>query len=297
VTDPDAYHQGVLALKQSPYLHWPAHVHLETFAQCNAACRFCPYPELDRIGTRMPDSLIEKIVGDLGDIPKSLQFQLSPFKVNEPFLDHRLFDILALINGKLPNASITLTSNGTPLTDKKIAQLAEVRNLAYLWISFNDHRPAHYEESMSLPYGRTMERLHLLHHKKAIGEVTCRIVLSRVGDGSPTDGEFAYWVKTVFPCFEAFVFRRGNWLHQVRRSPSAGELDVPHVACRRWFELSITATGTVAHCCMDGKAAYPIGDVRQQHALEIYNSPGYRHLREHVLDRHDAEPCNACSFF
>ena len=96
-----AYQSQIEAARKSPYLDFPAHVHLETNALCNAACTFCPYPTLERKGAKMPDALIAKIIEDLRDIPQTLPFQLSPFKVNEPFLDTRLFSILAQINRAL----------------------------------------------------------------------------------------------------------------------------------------------------------------------------------------------------
>ena len=126
------YNQNVSNLKNSVYLDFPAHVHLETFAKCNASCNFCPYPQLDRIGEKMGDELIQKIISDLEEIPKNVPFQLSPFKVNEPFLDTRLFDILDMIQNRLPNASVTLTSNASPITEKKIKQLNRLNNINYL---------------------------------------------------------------------------------------------------------------------------------------------------------------------
>jgi hypothetical protein len=45
-------------LQASGYLDYPALVHLETRAVCNAACNFCPYEKLERKGTVMPDALI-----------------------------------------------------------------------------------------------------------------------------------------------------------------------------------------------------------------------------------------------
>ena len=73
------YQDGVAKLRRSPYMQYPAHVHLETMAVCNAACEFCPYPSLERQGTKMSDALIKKVVGDLADIPRNVPFQLSPF--------------------------------------------------------------------------------------------------------------------------------------------------------------------------------------------------------------------------
>lgn len=289
----EQYQQRVLELKRSHYMNWPAHVHLETLALCNAACSFCPYPSLARQGEKMPDELIEKIIDDLTDIPRKLPFQLSPFKVNEPFLDKRLFDILHTVNEKLPNAAITLTTNASPLTQETLRRLLQVKNLGYLWISFNDHRPDEYEKVMQLPYRRTIERLDELHARKAMGDIPFRVVLSRVGDGSAMDAEFCRWVATHYPAFETSVFQRGGWIGQVEMDTP---LEVPQVGCARWFDISITATGVVAHCCMDGQAAYPIGDTRKQHVLEIYNSPAYRALRENLVTRMEAVPCNKCSF-
>ena len=287
-----SYQMRVEAYRQTPYLDYPAHVHFETLAKCNAACVFCPYPTMERKGTMMPDALIAKVIGDLQDIPSTLSFQLSVFKVSEPFLDVRLFDIIGDINAKLPNATITLTSNASPITEDKLAQLAKIKKCGYLWISFNDHREKEYEATMKLPYKRTIERLNLIHQKRSSGELNIRIVLSRIGDSTSVDQEFVQWVRINYPLFETSIFPRGNWLGQT----GAPDLVVPNVGCSRWFDLSITATGTVAHCCMDGKAEYPIGDVNTQHCLDIYNAPHYRQLRESTFTRADAIPCNRCSF-
>lgn len=55
-------------------------MHLETISVCNATCTFCPYVELDRIGTRMSDDLLQKVIADLTEMRPHVQFNLSPFK-------------------------------------------------------------------------------------------------------------------------------------------------------------------------------------------------------------------------
>jgi hypothetical protein len=291
--DPFAnYRAHVEKLRRSAYMDFPAHVHLETLARCNAHCSFCPSDKLERRSARMPLELIQKIVGDLEGIPRDLPFQLSPFKVNEPFLDTRLFEILELINRRLPNAEITLTTNASPVTDEKLERLRGVRNLGYLWISVNEYEPKQYERVMGIPFARTIERLASIHTAKVQGKLSFMVVLSRVGDGTIRDARFAQWVRTNFPGFEVSIFRRGAWLGQV---DTKTEL-VPDVGCMRWFDLSITATGKVAHCCMDGMAAHVIGDVATTNALEIYNRYPYRALREQTQSRRTASPCNTCSF-
>jgi radical SAM protein with 4Fe4S-binding SPASM domain len=286
------YQRRALAMRESSYIDFPAHVHLETMARCNAACNFCPYSSLERKGAKMDDSLIEKIVNDLKDIPRLHRFQLSPFKVNEPFLDTRIFDLLTYLQSELPHATITLTTNGSLINERIVERLTQFPNLGYLWVSFNDHRPDEYEATMKLPYRRTRESLDRLHKAKAEGRLPMRIVLSRVGDGTAADEDFITWVRTTYPLFEVSIFPRTNWLGQVDVSPPTA----PPIACTRWFEISITATGVVAHCCADGQARYPIGNVREQHVLDIYNSPSYRRLRATVDNRLQVEPCRRCNF-
>ncbi|MFK7927053.1 MAG: radical SAM protein, partial [Myxococcota bacterium] len=155
------YQRNVERLRLSPYVDYPQHVHLETLARCNARCTFCPSPTLARTGAKLGDEVIDKVLTDLQDIPSNLPFQLSPFKVNEPFLDVRLFDILEDIQGRLPNATLALTTNASPLTPKKLARLAAISPLRTLYVSFNDHRPDVYEQAMGIPYLRTVDRLDM----------------------------------------------------------------------------------------------------------------------------------------
>jgi|TARA_R100000479_G_C6387068_1_gene203427 radical SAM protein with 4Fe4S-binding SPASM domain len=292
VTNIQAYQQSFLSLRKGSGLDFPIHVHIETQAICNAACNFCPYPRLERKGEVMPTSMFEKIVDDLTAIPRLHKFQLSLFKVNEPLMEPRLYQFLELIREKLPNALPTITTNASLLTDEHIQNLSK-QGLAYLWISFNDHRKDEYQKTMKLPFIRTVENLKNLHSIKKNGMFASRVVLSRVGDGTPDDQGFVKWVNAEFPLFEAGVFQRGDWMGQVDNKSSQSHLDC---GCKRWFELSITATGTVALCCMDGQAEHPIGDVSINSVLEIYNSQNYKKLRIDLDSRQGIEFCKSCSF-
>ncbi|NNE38262.1 MAG: radical SAM/SPASM domain-containing protein, partial [Gammaproteobacteria bacterium] len=260
---------------------------------CNAACEFCPSPGLDRKGERMSDELLEQIIDDLTEIPVNIPFQLSPFKVNEPFLDTRLTGILQSINQKLPNASITLTSNAAPITEKKLSDLVDIKNIRYLWISVNHYDPLEYTKIMQIPWEKTLERLNMIHDAKKSGQLPFKVILSRVKDETNTDKEFCHWVAKEFPLFKHALFQRGGWIGQVDTDIS---VDVPDIPCVRWFDISITSTGIVAHCCMDGNAEWPIGDIKNNSVLEIYNQPNYKSLRQNTLSRKQVSPCNSCTF-
>jgi len=288
------YQDGMLEKRRSVYMDYPPVVHLETFAKCNASCCFCPYETLDRIGVRMSDALISKIIDDLTAIPASVPFFIAPQKVNEPFLDKRIFDVFAEIAAKLANASLLINTNAAALDDRNITKLSQVTNVARMWISLNDHRAEQYEAVMKLPFDRTLERLDAIHKAKADGRLSFPVQVGRVADGSPADAEFVDWVTRRYPHFSPDLLARGDWAGQTELETAAPMA----IGCQRWFDLSITATGQVALCCMDGRAAHPIGDITETHVLDIYNGAGYRALRESGDSRLDlGTPCNTCSFY
>jgi MoaA/NifB/PqqE/SkfB family radical SAM enzyme len=282
-------------MRRERYLDWPGFVHLETIALCNAACDFCPYPSLERKGVRMSDALIEKVIGDLCDIPREVNFQLAPYKVSEPFLEPRLFDILDTVNARLPNAYVSIITNGTALTERKIEQLRAVRNVAYLNVSLNFDDAERYEKVMKLRFARTLRRLDALHQSKQRGDLPFPVRLTRVSENALSDTRFLGWAQTTYPAFESLIVHRNDWIGEIPGDAEASE--VPDVPCHRWFDMSITATGKVAMCCMDGEAKYPKGDVNTHHVLEIYNQPRLRRMREQLFSRRQAgDPCDRCTY-
>ena len=126
---------------KSRCIDYPAIVSIETYAYCNAACNFCPYPNLTRKGDMMPDVLVEKLISDFEAIPVSHPFEINLSRVNEPFLDQRIFDIAARINERLQNASLVFFSNGTPLNKKNIEKLSKLKRISRLNISLNEYQP------------------------------------------------------------------------------------------------------------------------------------------------------------
>lgn len=273
-----------------PYLDYPRIVHIETMAVCNAACSFCPYPTMDRIGSRMSDEFIEKILTDLEDMPPELPFEISPFKINEPFLDVRLIDILKDINTRLPQAGLRMFSNGSPLTSKTLDRLSEIRNVRYLWISLNHYEEKAYGELMKLPFSRTLQRLDSIHER----ELPFQVVTSRVSDLTEADDAFCTFVEDRWPKFTPVLISQHGWLGS-NVHPSIPTV-VPNERCNRWHEIEITATGRVALCCVDAHAEFPLGDIHKQHILDVYNAPFFKQMRAGKMTRLAYDPCNRCTY-
>lgn len=265
------------------YLDQPNEVSLETLAFCNAACSFCPYPTLERQGVKLPDETIDRLIDEMATF--EVPFGFAPFKVNEPLLDKRLIPICRKVNERVPMAFLRLFTNGSPLTEDKINEIASLNRVLHLWISLNSHKPDEYEELMQMPFSKTAARLDKLHSM----DFPHPVVLSCVG--FPNE-EFRRYCFDRWPKFESFALKRDGWLGYT----NAQREEVPTKPCARWFELSIMATGVVSLCCMDGKGEYPIGDVNKQTLLEIYNSPHWRERREKMLNRHEVPVCNQCTY-
>jgi len=279
-------------LRRSSYMDYPLEVAIETQAVCNAKCSFCPYPTMDRKGDKMSDALIEKILIDLQEIPPNLFFTISPFKVSDPFLDKRIFQICEKINKNLPNAKLRLFTNGSPLTERMIEKISLIKNVTHLWVSLNESNSLDYEKVMGLPFFKTIEKLDELHEHASKG-FSHEVTISRVSDGSQKDQDFCDFVKKRFPLFEVLLIGRSDWTGQVKIELNR---KVAQTACARWYELSIMASGKVALCCMDGEGKYVIGDVNRQSVLEVYNDPQFKKMRQYTFTRlAAASPCNTCS--
>src|SRR5262249_9541701 len=151
-----------------------------------------------------------------------------------------------------------------------------------------------YEELMALPLDRTLSKLDLLHGLVRQGRFPHPVMVSRVTDGTARDGIFLDVVQQRYPLFKPFLIGARNWTGQV---DVGADVRVPPTGCGRWYEVSIMASGKVALCCMDGEGKHVIGDVNTQTVLEVYNSPGYRKMRQFTSSRKAAAaPCDTCAY-
>jgi len=276
------------------YLDWPHEISIETYSKCNAACTFCPYPTLERQGTKLSDDLIDRIIEELKDHPHP--FIISPFKVNEPFLDKRLIPICRKIEAELPQAWLRLFTNGSALTERHIREVSGLQRIVHLWISLNEHRPTEYASLMSLSFERTAANLDRLHQAVADG-FPHEVVVSRVMSGGckpdADDDAFAQYMQDRWPLFQPWLIKRDGWIDYI----SQNDAPVPATTCVRWYELSIMANGKVAMCCMDGEGKYQLGDLNKQTLFEVYNGRQWRNRRLLESSRLDVgKPCSGCNY-
>lgn len=229
----------------------------------------------------MDDALIDRLIDEMADF--DLPFYFAPFKVNEPLLDRRLYDICEKV--AKTEAWIRIFTNGAALTDRHIERLAGLKKIVHLWVSLNSHKPDEYEALMRMPFERTAKRLDALHE----ADFPHDVVLSCVG--APNKA-FELYCNNRWPDFDVFVMKRDSWLGFTE----AQNLDVPDRFCSRWFEMSILSSGIVSLCCMDGEGKYPLGDLNKMSLLDVYNQPHLLERRKKLLSRHEVDPCRTCTY-
>lgn len=261
------------------YIDQPYEVAIETFAFCNAACTFCPYPTLDRQKTKMSDELIIKLIDEMAEW--KLPFLVSPFKVNEPLLDPRFNDICWDITHNTIG-TLRVFTNGQALTKRHIKEIGELPRVAHLWISLNDYRAEEYKQLMNLDFNKTVRNLDRLHDT----DFPHQVVVSAVGHPNQA---FRDYCDDRWPKFTCVVIKNGGWLGYTE----AGDTEIPDAGCSRWFELSIMANGIVSLCCMDGEGKFPLGDVNKETMVEVYDR--YRDRRAEGVSRLGIHPCNTCT--
>jgi len=113
-------------------------------------------------------------------------------------------------------------------------------------------------------------------------------------DGTVVDAEFIAWVKARFPAFVVNITPRKDWVGQVDEDTTLEE--PPNLPCKRWFGISIMATGQATMCCMDGQGEWPIGDVSTESVIDIYNSDSFRAIRRMAQTRQAVPACRGCSY-
>jgi len=169
------------------YSEQPHEVSIETFAYCNARCTFCPYTTLERIGAKMPDELIDRLIDEMAEF--KLPFYFSPFKVNEPLLDKRLIPICRKFNEKAPRGYLRIFSNGSALTEKNVEGIAGLKKVVHLWISLNSHDPKEYEELMVIRDSDARINFYAKSDKQVIKEMIM------VVDGKMSQATHGLWLR------------------------------------------------------------------------------------------------------
>ncbi len=246
----------------------PTQLALETVNACNAACVMCPYPSMQRAKGLMSMDTFHAVLDKVRSAGAPLRL-ITHAGLGEPLLDRRLPERLRRERELFPNATRMIYTNASLLTRDKLVELIDA-GLQSISISFNGLRKDTYERVMPLDYERTLANVHdLLAYRRATG-VKLRVQMSCVPTEHCTAEEIAAFQACWAGQVDAVVIPPWiNWMHQFR-----GEKVRRQLPCRYlWSVLLVNYDGTVIMCCEDYEQKYPLGNLRSQSMMEVFNGP------------------------
>ncbi len=297
---------------------YPGIIHIETQSICNAKCNFCDYKSLDRIGTVMSDELIEKVLSDLSQIPKTNKFIIQPYKISEPFLDRRLPSLIKKFLLFHEGSNVQIISNGSYIPDDSLTQILSYLNKDYVWrstsdsskisrlslvFSLNEVQKDKYEKLMKLSFEKTVKNLKNIHQTLESTGYRIPIYLSRVSTSAKGDRNFTEFCEKEFPLFKNGLLKLNNWSSTNTYSTNHQQLSYEPLQafkvlpCKRWHDLSIMSNGEVALCCMDsGIAKLNLGNVKTHDCLELYRRKYEKFIPPDNKRGSSSHPCNSCTY-
>lgn len=98
------------------------HLQIQTRTGCNLKCPMCPLSKMTQPQKLLSEEILNKILDELNSL--NYTGRISLYLMNEPFLDERLSELIKLTRHKLPNATITISTNGVIPTPDDIAKLS-----------------------------------------------------------------------------------------------------------------------------------------------------------------------------
>lgn len=270
------------------YASTPKYVEIETTIMCNAKCWFCPQKNTLRQPKYMEEWVWKKIVDDTRDVGVIYR----PFLLNEPFADKRMTEIVKYM--KLdPTAQVEFNTNASMLTPKVTDKIIDA-GVDVMRFSIDGFYKSTFDESRGISYDNVYKHVKyfLEQSKKADYPIKTEVRMIKLPDTEKEQEEFkAYW-EQFGP--DDIVFT------DLYSYPWEGQTESTNLPCLKIEkELFFYVDGTATLCCWDSVGRQIIGDVKKEHALDIWNGQEMARCRT-LLDsgqRDKLELCSRCDAY
>ncbi len=272
---------------------FPAKIQIQTTTRCNAACGMCPYPVVTRepgfSHTEMSLDRYQRILDQLEGRPVE---RLSLFLMNEPLVDKRLPDWIAMARARLPTATLGLFTNGSALTGDVARKLAAA-GLGELCVSVHGFDRETYERVMEgLSFDRLNRNVAEVFEARRRGELGAMHLQIVTGDvpevrasleGAPSVLKEHALLKA-FSNERALVSAAALVPSSLARKEREG---LPALCHRPFVKLYVLATGECVLCNCDWRRTVVFGRVGAPGDAtidEVWRSERYRAIRHQLFE-------------
>lgn len=245
-------------------------VNLETSYQCNRKCDYCPVSTSDRSSSQklISADLLKKIASELSDIHYENRICLNLY--NEPLLDGKLEEKVALLRCYLPNAHLTLNTNGDKLSRKRLADLSDA-GLDSICITLH---PKPNEENLM----NTIQR----RVKSMLEKLEVHSGKTDIESGHMTFTESGIRCLVQWPDWRKIGTNRAGTIEKLNM------VEVRHKPCAKPFrEFTVFFDGMVQPCCEafhdNQTLLVSMPNLNQKTIFEAYCSPELSRFRRSVF--------------
>jgi len=247
-------------------LEFPRHIFIETTAQCNLSCEYCPR---EKKNEHMDFDLFKSIVDECSQYG-ARSFSLHLF--GEPLLYPRIMDAIGYIKGKNKAHTILLTTNGT-LLNRFIEDLVRLKVDKIIWSwRRNNFNP------------RTIELLRKYGLIRLLIEET------------PKE-EFEKWSK--FPRVEIkHLHNYGGQIDIKKWGLENSNKELHRYPCYHlWLAPAIRWNGSITICCNDPHGTETIGTYPTTRLVDAWRSPRLISIRDSHLKGEYKGLCIGCNSY
>jgi len=271
---------------------FPLYVLIEPASVCNLRCTMCF--QVDKSFTKKPYmgvmdfDLFKKVIDQLVDGgTKAITFASR----GEPTLHPRLAEMLNYCRGKF--LEIKLNTNGTKLDDELIRSILD-NGVHELVFSIDSHIAEIYEKiRVKSNFELVLENIRRFNNvRKEYGNSQTHTRVSGVKIYEHQDMErFTEFFRPIVDSV-AYVEIENRWDTYSNSVQETADNPCDYL----WERMYVWFDGRCNPCDVDYKSRLQVGDVNVSTIKEIWDSPGYRELRDdHLSGRRLAHvPCDRC---
>jgi len=243
----------------------------------------------------MSIKLLEKILNELKNWEKPLE-EVVPVNFGEFFLLENWYELLRLIEKKLPQTKIALPTNGSFFNDELVRKLADIKTLKWVNFSINAFFKETYEAFTGLKaetIDRIKEAIVMLRYLRP-DIITCASMI--FDTNFQTEMERTFFIRLWSPLASLIPINPAAYCN----SPLEKPLIPSKTACRSIFDgLTILYDGkVVTGCCFDANGVLEVGNANEEKLLDIWTGgrPGALQYLHNEGRRGEIELCSRCSF-
>jgi radical SAM protein with 4Fe4S-binding SPASM domain len=266
---------------------------------CNSDCIMCPvrrFREIEKSDVKfMSMELYERIIADAG----SLKINRIILSGGEPLLDPHLTERIEIARKYLPDAELSLFTNGTLLHKRNNISNLLKGSLDSITVSFDGVTAAEYEAvRKQLSFNQLIRNVKLLYQtkKELNSKVLIRLSLLTLKANERSHGAFLKRMKGSADVLDinkahnfggTISFEEKNIYNSFKRYP----------CCFLFHRITVKPDGLVSMCSYDYEKKYIVGDLNLQSIKTIWNHDLYRQARQLHLEENfeSIDICKNCT--